>query len=107
MALFTLVRTDTYGDILAVSVHAHSGSKQRFLKDDARLICKEIQKYSTTNVIIGGDIASPIPQTLVSKCGFFPLEKTNSQKRGKGSGSTPSWRVGEFSICRIFLLSFD
>jgi hypothetical protein len=77
------------------------------LKDDARLICKEIQKYSTTNVIIGGDIASPIPQTLVSECGFFPLEKTNSQKGGKGSRLTPSWRVGEFSIWRTFLLSFD
>jgi len=94
MALFTLIRTDTYGDILAISMHAHSGSKQIFLKDDARLICKEIQKYSTTNnVIIGGDIASPIPQTLVSECGFFPLEKTNSQKGGKGSRLTPSWKV--------------
>jgi len=98
MALFTLIRTDAYGDILAISIHAHSGSKQTFLKEDARLICKEIQKYSTTNVIIGGDIAYPIPQTLVSECDFFPLEKTNSQKGGKGSRLTPSWKVGEFSI---------
>ena len=99
MALFTLIRTETYGDILAISMHAHSGSKNNFLKDDARLMCREIQKYSTTNVIIGGDIASPIPQTLVSECGFFPLEATNSQKGGKGSRLTPSWKVGKSHFC--------
>ena len=107
MALFTLIRTDTIGDVLAISVHTHSGSKKQFLKDDATLICKETQKYSTTNVIIGGDIASPIPEVLVSACGFFPLEKTNSQKGGKGSRLTPSWKVGKCLTFLCLLFSFD
>lgn len=93
MALFALIRTPTHGDILAVSIHAHSGSKTRYLQDDAKKICKEIQKYSTTNVIMGGVIASPIPQRLVADCGFFALDKTSSQTGGKGSRLTPSWRV--------------
>jgi len=93
MALFTLIRADEFGDILAISIHAHSGSKRQLLKGDAKLVCDEIQKYSTPNVIIGGDIASPIPQTLVSDCGFFALEKTNSQQGGKGSRLMPSWKI--------------
>jgi len=93
MALFTLIQTGDFGDLLAISIHAHSGSKNNLLKEDAKLVCDEIKKYSTTNVIIGGDIASPIPQNLVSDCGFFALEKTNSKKDGKGSRLTPSWRV--------------
>jgi len=93
MALFTLLQTRAYGDILAISIHAHSGSKQDLLKQDAKIVCDEIEKYSATNIIMGGDIASPIPQTLVSDCGFFVLEKTNSQKNGKGSRLTPSWKV--------------
>ena len=95
MALFTLIRTSDAGDILVISMHAHSGSKQHLLKKDAKLVCDEIEKYSTRNIIIGGVIASPIPQNLVSDCGFFVLEKTNSQTNGKGSRLTPSWRVGE------------
>ena len=106
MALFTLIQTSDFGDILAISIHAHAGSKQHLLKSDAKLMCDEIQKYSTTNVIIGGDIASPIPQNLVSDCGFFALEKTNSQKGGKGSRLMPTWRLGKLlsiadsSYCR-------
>ena len=99
MALFTLIQTNI-GNILAISMHAHSGSKKKLLKGDAELICNEIQKYnsSTTNVILGGDVASPIPQTLVSDCGFFALEKTNSQKRGGARGLEPTWRVGKCSL---------
>eukprot|EP01083_Nonionella_stella_P278607 947506_1 len=96
MALFTLIQTDIGNmNILAISIHAHSGSQRHLLKRDAELICNEIQKYNstTTNVIMGGDIASPIPQTLVSECGFFALEKTNSQKGGGGRGLEASWRV--------------
>ena len=103
MALFTLIKIEKYGDVLAISMHAHSGSKHNFLKDDAKLICNEIEKYSlTTNVIIGGDIASPIPQRFVSDCGFFALEKTNSQKVGKGSQLKPSWNVGKFSLWKVW-----
>ncbi|KAL7461902.1 hypothetical protein ACHAXS_002310 [Conticribra weissflogii] len=92
MALFALIQTE-YSDILVVSVHTHSGSKRTLLEEDAKLLCSEIHKYSTTNVIIGGDLAAPVPQRLVSECGFFELKMTNSHN-GRGR-LTPSWKIGE------------
>lgn len=96
MALFASIETDV-GVILVISMHAHSGSKRNLLRSDAVLVCDEISKWNITNVIIGGDIASPIPKWLVSGCGFWALDKTNSQKKN-GGGLMPSWKVGEFCI---------
>ena len=95
MALFTLIQTDQVGlDILVISIHAHAGSKRHLLEQDAKLVCDEIQAYSTPNVIIGGDIDRPIPQKLVSDCGFFPLTTTNSAYESTNK-LIPSWRVGK------------
>jgi endonuclease/exonuclease/phosphatase family metal-dependent hydrolase len=97
MALFAQVRTDK-GDILVISIDAHSGSKHRLLKQDARTICNEIENKwnanNVTNVLLGGDIDKPIPETLVSECGFFDLKKTNSKQAGSNR-LVPTWRVGE------------
>jgi hypothetical protein len=105
MALFAQVRTDM-GDVLVISIHTHSGSKCNLLKQDVRTICNEIKnKWSDNgngngsgkndiNVLMGGDIDMPIPETLVSECGFFDLKKTNSKQR-RSNRLVPTWKVGK------------
>lgn len=91
MALFTLIESQHFGTILAISMHSHSGSNPNLLKQDALLVCKEIEKYpSARSIIIGGDLANPIPKTFVSECGFAALDKTNSKK---GNRLASTWKV--------------
>lgn len=89
MALFA---TTHIGDesILLVSVHSHAGSPKNLFRDDALAVCKEIRRRNATNVLLGGDTGPPFTSTLVSDCGFHPLEKTNKRK---GRRFQPTWRV--------------
>ena len=52
MSLFTLVDAGEIGSILVLSMHTHSGSKGYLLERDVSLLCDEIKKYATPNVII-------------------------------------------------------
>jgi endonuclease/exonuclease/phosphatase family metal-dependent hydrolase len=103
MALFTSIETFV-GKILIISMHAHSGSSRNLLRGDAALVCDEIQRWNITNVIIGGDIATPIPKWLVSDCDFFALGKTNSRQE-HGKGLTPTWKVGKIYISSLSVSS--
>jgi Metal-dependent hydrolase len=93
MALFTVTSTGI-GDILVISMHAHSGSKGHLLKQDAITVCNSIEDWNVSNVLIGGDIANPIPQYLASTCGFYDLNKTNSFSLKKNK-FVPTWRLGK------------
>eukprot|EP00979_Chaetoceros_neogracilis_P007546 scaffold1595_cov276-Chaetoceros_neogracile.AAC.3 len=103
MALFTSIETFV-GKILIISMHTHSGSSRNLLRGDAALVCDEIQRWNITNVIIGGDIATPIPKWLVSDCDFFALGKTNSRQE-HGKGLTPTWKVGKINISSLSVSS--
>lgn len=89
MALFA---TTHIGDehILLISVHSHAGSPKNLFSDDARAVCKEIHRRNITNILLGGDTGPPFTSTLVSECGFHPLEKTNKRS---GRRFQPTWRV--------------
>lgn len=93
MALLAQSSTDM-GDILVISIHAHAGSKANLLKSDAMKICDAIKKWKIPNVLLGGDVANPIPRELAASCDFFDLQKTNNQK-SKGGGFASTWRVGK------------
>ena len=89
MALFAETHLGE-NSILLISVHSHAGSKKELFKSDAEIICSKIRKRNATNVLLGGDTGAPLTTSLVSDCGFHPLEKTNKRT---GKKYQPTWRV--------------
>ena len=89
MALFATTHIGNDA-ILLVSVHSHSGSKNQWHKEDAKLVCNEIERRNATNVLLGGDTGPSFINPLVSDCGFYPLDKTNKKN---GRRFQPTWRV--------------
>ncbi len=89
MALFATTHIGNNA-ILLVSVHSHAGSKNQLHKEDAKLVCNEIERRNATNVLLGGDTGPSFINPLVSDCGFYPPEKTNKKN---GRRFQPTWRV--------------
>ena len=92
MALFAVTSLDSEKNLLVVAAHGHGGAPRGKLKADARLICREIEAFSSRveAIFLGGDLPGVLVEELQNTCGTLPLRDTNNYR---GRRAIPTWRV--------------